>query len=1036
MAEKTLVIGLGSQGYNICEGLVHKIEAEYGSMDRCPWVKVMAFETEQVAGTELGRMGIAKHMGISQRDYSEVLNNPENYKDSIDLVTWQDEDVLKQTGAVEKGASNIRMVGRLAFLMPENFTSFIDVVKSAFDQLSDLSSSDATRARGPLPNGKDEPVRFGSGEQGGLDKSDSIVYVFVVGSLTGGTASGGMVDVGYTIQEYPGLKEKTSLTGIFSIPPSTHTNTIHWANAYAALTEVNHFHHPRSRYTAKVPADRVIPKGIISTQSRKPYNEFFIVQPKSDDKNSLQILNNSIAEVVYLHAVSETAGALERRLVDAAAQYQQELDRKSRPLNYTSLGAAVIEFPVDHIIAGCASRLGAKAMGRILSGDMPDGLEQEGFIANTLRLEESRFKEEFVSHPSVQSVKNKLEADARAALEAAMAGDSGDLHQLHSRIDSYAHSAQLESNYAGEFLTAIKEAAETVTQQAEKRLDDQIIHFATDASHGPEYAAEMLRAVLSYISERSAELQNPKTDIGIYVDAKTQKQRITALTQDIPQKKGCAMPWSRNKKVQEVRGRYQPEIGSYITTSLKISSERYEELFLKQMRQRAELLLRRLTDAECGVIQWTRDLRTLLESDFSRRNEAAPLVNGLVLFKEGETIPAEYSRCLRTEDDERRAENEVLQNIADMVRNIGEPHDRSRFDRRAQADESDVAQIHKIARQHFNSLRQESVADRLVQLANWETEIDRVQEMAQASIEIDWRDNQFGPPSARDAKRRPSYIFFEGADASNTTTARGKIAAKLGKSQFIVEPIADMHKIVFIQGLSVFSAFSIRGVEYARSFHDPRRHSRADIAWKNLDGTPLDRHQLYHAGLLLTGFALNIVRRDQNMNPYVSTRPTPYRPAKHVELKQDLIDSSYRISREPDVSEDLRDQVLEKISSLGVQEAATQIDQFNRAVGNYQLEYAGKQIDTAEGYNRLLPFLHTVPGLLDAWFALYPTFKPPTIAELLEFDSNLQAEVYKCPRCKTFLGRASEEEEAIPEICPNPDCQWIIRLDSYLKKAR
>ncbi len=1036
MAEKTIVIGLGSQGYNICASLVKKIEAEFGSMDRCPWVKVMAFETEQVAGTELGRMGMAKHMGISQRDYSEVIQNPENYKDSIDLVSWQDEDVLKQTGAVEKGASNIRMVGRLAFLMPENFTTFTDVAKAAFDQLTELSSSDATRARGPLASGKDDPVRFGSGEQGGLDKSDSIVYVFVVGSLTGGTASGAMVDVGYVLQEYPGLKEKVSLTGIFSIPPSTHTNTIHWANAYAALTEVNHFHHPRSRYTAKVPADRVIPKGIISTQSRKPYNEFFVVQPKSDDKNALSILNNSISEVVYLHAVSETAGALERRLVDAAAQYQQELDRKSRPLNYTSLGAAVIEFPVDHIIAGCASRLGAKAVGRIAAGNLPDEGEQKGFLSNTLRLEEDRFKEEFASQPSVQAMKTKLESDARAALEAAMAGDAGDLHQIHSRIDSYSQAAMLEQNYAGDFMQAIKEAADTVAQRAEERLSEQITTFATSPYHGPEYAAHMLRGVLAYISKRSEELTNPKTDIGIYVDAKTQKQRVAAMVQELPQKKGCAWPGRRNKKVDEVRSKYLPEVGNWISSSLKISSERFEDEFLKKMKERSELLLQRLTDPETGVIQWVRDLRNLLEADYNARNEAAPLVNGLVLFKEGETIPAEYSRCLRTEDDEKRAEGEVLHSLGAIIKDIGEPHDRSRFDRRTQADETDVAHVHRIARHHFSSLRQESVADRLVQLSNWETEIDRVQEMAQAAIEIDWRDNQFGPPSARDAKRRPSYIFFEGADASNTTTPRGKVAGKLSKSQFIVEPIGDMHKIVFIQGLSVFSLFSIRGAEYARSFHDPRRHSRADIAWKNLDGTPLDRHQLYHAGLLLTGFALNIVRRDQSSNPYVSTRPTPYRPARHVELRPDLIDSSYRISREPDVSEDLRDQVLEQINQLGVTEAAKKIDEFNRAVGNYNLEYAGNRIDSSEGYNRLLPFLHTVPGLLDAWFALYPTFKPPQLSELLEFDSNLQAEAYKCPRCKTFLARSSEETEAIPEICPNPDCQWIIRLDNYLKSSR
>jgi hypothetical protein len=94
--------------------------------------------------------------------------------------------------------------------------------------------ADALRAMGKRPE-EESTMRFA-----GVSGRDT-VRVCVIGSLAGGTNSGSFIDVGYFLQTLSGVEDRLEVHGYGLIPNQAYVDKIHWANVYAALTELNHF---------------------------------------------------------------------------------------------------------------------------------------------------------------------------------------------------------------------------------------------------------------------------------------------------------------------------------------------------------------------------------------------------------------------------------------------------------------------------------------------------------------------------------------------------------------------------------------------------------------------------------------------------------------------------------------------------------------------------------------------------------------------------------------------------------------------------
>jgi len=196
---KTLVVGLGSTGTRVCEALAERIEWEVGSLERAPWVEFLCIETNAAMKSRFNGTDDFRTLSISAAEYSDIINSPQNYDDSIALQRWADIETLRQlkAGAVDAGAGNIRMVGRLALLYPKNY---INIKNALTDRIARLKGLTAAQAKGHLNKnavGHEVDVVFAEG-----------LRVIVTGTLLGGTCSGTAADFGILLQTLTSKDER------------------------------------------------------------------------------------------------------------------------------------------------------------------------------------------------------------------------------------------------------------------------------------------------------------------------------------------------------------------------------------------------------------------------------------------------------------------------------------------------------------------------------------------------------------------------------------------------------------------------------------------------------------------------------------------------------------------------------------------------------------------------------------------------------------------------------------------------------------
>jgi hypothetical protein len=326
MAVKTIIVGIGSEGYKVAERLVSKLESIYGDIDKVSWIRFIILETEKTSTRKLGKKGLSSHIGIAPQDFAQVQNSPKSYEPTIDLPNWCRLVNLGTSPPVD-GANNNRVLGRLCFLFPTNFGQFIENLSRSVNDLTNLTAKRATEQLGT----QDPDFVFSHTEKEGVRVDD--INVFVVGTLTGGTGSGCFVDVGYAVSQLPTIRNRANVYGILSIPPVGHSNQIHMGNAYAALTELNHFHFPRAKYSAKLPVAVHYP-GVTSTRSKTPFDYAFIIQPRSAGAEAIEQARSSVVELLFEESVDDS-GNLVKSLCNA--EQLEGPDRKGCPMSYPKI---------------------------------------------------------------------------------------------------------------------------------------------------------------------------------------------------------------------------------------------------------------------------------------------------------------------------------------------------------------------------------------------------------------------------------------------------------------------------------------------------------------------------------------------------------------------------------------------------------------------------------------------------------------------------------------------------------------------------
>ncbi len=411
---KTLVIGLGSTGTRVCEELADRIDGEIGSLERAPWVEFLCLETDvsqrspHFQGTDNFRT-----LSISPDVYSDILSNPHNYDDSIALTRWADLETLKQIPgkAVNTGAGNIRMVGRLALLYPDNYKDIKLALEARLAKLRDLTAAQAKVKLNHDAVGHETEISFAS---------QMDLRIFVVGTLMGGTCSGSASDMGILLQTMLNGDEKA--IGMFTLPHPQYSITqddkaeLRKTNAYHALQELNQYlnYKDAKRYSSIKFPDKVSGEPVL-TPDTPLYDLVYLVRPRNNTKEDEPKLNSAVADRIFLNIFVPDVDLFSKK-VDGGTPPPKD----GRSFAFATFGLSTIEYPVRRIIEACKLKSLTHALrkwkDRDLVGKLEDQLDELGLNAPTLL-------ELLMRDSGGASIRSQLEGQTRKVVAAAKRGD-------------------------------------------------------------------------------------------------------------------------------------------------------------------------------------------------------------------------------------------------------------------------------------------------------------------------------------------------------------------------------------------------------------------------------------------------------------------------------------------------------------------------------------------------------------------------------------------------------------------------------------
>jgi serine/threonine protein kinase len=258
-----LVIGLGETGRIALEQLRIAIQRCVDSPEALPNLRMLYLDSDPQALSEATETavggGLNRHdVLVTRLNRASHYLNPRNGRPPID--TWFDTALLYRITR-DQVTSGLRPLGRLAF-----FGNYKVIASRLEKELTACTNPEALAS---------------ACQQTGLTLRSNQPRVYVVTSLAGGTGSGMFIDLAYLVRAH--LKKMgyphSEIVGVFLLPQveSNPGRTVALGNAYAALTELNHFATPGMSFTARYDERE---KAI--TNTAPPYSRCVLLSPRND----------------------------------------------------------------------------------------------------------------------------------------------------------------------------------------------------------------------------------------------------------------------------------------------------------------------------------------------------------------------------------------------------------------------------------------------------------------------------------------------------------------------------------------------------------------------------------------------------------------------------------------------------------------------------------------------------------------------------------------------------------------------------------
>ena len=196
----TIVVGVGGTGAEILSRIRRFVEETYGSLENFPLISFLWIDTDrtykitnpEAAGSDF-KPSEKCHATVSGTEAATILRDMEKYPW---IQKWFPPELGRNLSSLEAGAGQIRACGRFAFVC--NYGKIKDSFNQALKRVKFHNNNKELRKHG---------IRIDSG-----------INVFVTGSISGGTGSGMLIDLGYCIRHWLQGEDGVETTAVIPMP--------------------------------------------------------------------------------------------------------------------------------------------------------------------------------------------------------------------------------------------------------------------------------------------------------------------------------------------------------------------------------------------------------------------------------------------------------------------------------------------------------------------------------------------------------------------------------------------------------------------------------------------------------------------------------------------------------------------------------------------------------------------------------------------------------------------------------------------------
>lgn len=515
---RSLIIGVGGTGLEAVKRTRKKVEDKYGDTQQLPITGFLWIDTDQkekISNPEAGGSPLKENekcwTTVSSKDAEQMIRNLEQYPN---INQWYPPELERNPNALVAGSGQIRAQGRFAFFC--NYGKIRDAVVDA-----------CRRTKGH------ETMMQ---QQYQINVVPNTINIYIVGSFSGGTGSGMLLDLCYCIQHWLQGEATPIITTITPLPSIFAGNDVDnriQTNAYAALMEWSYYSDYRTTYQARFSNSLT---DEITTQS-PPSNFCYLVDIKNGKKdfNGEQV-RQLIAEQIFEEIDSEV-GFEKRAQRNNMEASLAAIDSGGRgyPRSFMSFGRSTIEIPIIQIQNSLSYRLAGDICTWWLNEDIqlppqmlelvrndylqPLGLTPSALLSNLSAALDRPYNaviSQWINELRGEiNNQNLLECTQQGAL-GMFSAEKGKiltfLPFLSSKVDPYIseHFRELspDEREHGDYFKKISDNRHNILSTAKKALKNQLYEIVGDRLRGAKFAEDFLIRVKQIFTDAMQVLGN------------------------------------------------------------------------------------------------------------------------------------------------------------------------------------------------------------------------------------------------------------------------------------------------------------------------------------------------------------------------------------------------------------------------------------------------------------------------------------------------------------------------------------------------